>query len=388
MDLLNLHDASRRRFLAAGAAATAAALLPASRFARAAEGPAARVLVDWHSHYVSRAEVEYLATRATAPRVLRGTDGGTLLQNADTASAAAGEPGAFTPSNIATRLAQLDASGIQRQLLTHTVAMGFDATLPVEDLRPLYRRFNDELAGVLAAHPGRFLAVAALPTADPGWAATELRRAHRELGFIGGSLPLNAFATLRSAQTQRPLFDEAQRQGSHLFIHRASASASLPDQPPVVIPQDAGFARWPLINNAHLAAGGATLAFTDFLAPYPDVSVEIVMLAGFLPYLVDTWVTAGRAAGIADPLARLRRLYFDTGPYATRSGEWVALAVRKIGADRILFGTDYGVGGGDNGAIAPALATLDAVLTPAERRALYIDNSRTLLARLGKEKTS
>ncbi len=376
-----MSDLTRRRFLLAGAAAAALPVLNRAAPLGATEAAPWRVAVDWHSHYVSRVEVDYLASRTTAPRVLRGADGRTLLQNADTASAAAGEPGNFSPSNIATRLAQLDANGIERQLLTHTVAMGFDATLPVEDLRTLYRKFNDELASVVAQHPTRFLAVAALPTADPAWAAAELRRAHRELGFIGGSLPLNVFATLRSAQTQRPLFEEAQRQGSHLFVHRASASPTLPDQPPVVIPADTGFARWPLINNAHLAAGGATLTLTDFLDPYPDVTVEVVMLAGFLPYLVDTWFTAGRAAGIADPLERLRRIHYDTGPYAARAGEWVALAAKKIGADRILFGTDYGVGGGDNGAIAPALATLDTVLSPADRQTIYLDNSRRLLAR-------
>jgi predicted TIM-barrel fold metal-dependent hydrolase len=226
--------------------------------------------------------------------------------------------------------------------------------------------------------------VAALPTADPVWAAGELRRAHRELGFIGGSLPLNAFASLRSAQTLAPLFSEAQKHGSHLFIHRASASSLLPDQPPVVIPDDTGYARWPLINNAHLAAGGITLGLTDFLDPYPDVSVEIVMLAGFTPYLLDTWVEAGRSNGVKDPLARLRRVYFDTGPYATRAGEWVALAAGKIGADRILFGTDFGVGGGDRGAIAPALARLDAVLTPQQRQLIYVDNSRQLLKAKGR----
>lgn len=372
---------TRRTFLQAAAAGVAATRLSE---VNAAAPP--RVLVDWHSHYVSQVEIDYLAKRTSPPRVLRAGDGSTLLQNADTASAAAGEPSAFSPSNIEVRLQQLDANGIERQLLTHTVAMGFDATLPVADLRDLYRRFNDELAGVVRRHPTRFLAVAALPTADAAWAATELRRAHRELGFIGGSLPLNAFATLRSAQTQRTLFEEAQRNGSHLFLHRASASPllPLPDQPPVILPQDAAYARWPLINNTHLAAAGATLGLTDFLDPYPDVSVEIVMLAGFLPYLLDTWVAAGRSAGVADPLQKLRRIYYDTGPYATRSGEWVALAAKKIGPDRILFGTDYGVGGGDNGGMAPALATLDALLAPAERQAIYVDNSRALLKKLGR----
>ena len=113
------------------------------------------------------------------------------------------------------------------------------------------------------------------------------------------------------------------------------------------------------------------------------MSVEIVMLGGFLPYLLDTWVTAGIKAGLPDPLARLRRLYLDTGPYAARNPEWVALAATKLGADRILFGTDYGVGGGKNGSIAPSLASLDKVLSPEQRQAIYIENSRLLLKKLG-----
>lgn len=372
--------ATRREVLEGTGWAAAATLLP--RVAPAVAPP--RVLVDWHSHYVSEAEIRFLATRERAPRLLKAEDGTTLLDNVDTASAAAGTPGAFSRSDLAARLQQLDDNGIERQLLTHTVAMGFDASLSVEELRPLYRAFNDELATVVARYPTRFLAVAALPTADPVWAATELGRAHRDLGFIGGSLPLNAFASRRSAQTLAPLFAEAQKHGSHLFIHRASASSLLPDQPPVVIPDDTGYARWPLINNAHLAAGGITLGLTDFLDPYPDVSVEIVMLAGFTPYLVDTWIEAGRSTGVKDPLARLRRVYFDTGPYAARAADWVALAAGKIGADRILFGTDFGVGGGARGAIAPALARLDAALTPQQRQLIYIDNSRQLLKSKGR----
>jgi hypothetical protein len=38
-------------------------------------------------------------------------------------------------------------------LLTHTVALGPGATIPLEDLRPLYRSFNDELAQVVGSAP-------------------------------------------------------------------------------------------------------------------------------------------------------------------------------------------------------------------------------------------
>jgi len=370
---------SRRRLIQAGAFAAGAALLRGPRLLAAGQP---KVLADWHSHYLSQAELDFLAQRQTPPRLVRAADGSWGIDSPPTASSDGGGFKGVTRSDIDVRLKQLDQNGVQRQLLTQTLPLGFDATLPLEEQKVLFRAFNDELATVIAQHPARLLAVAALPSADPVWAAAELRRAQRELKFIGGSLPLNAFATLRSAQTLKPLFDEAQRLRSHLFVHRAPASSLLPDQPPVVIPEDTGFARWNLINGTHLTAAGITLGLTDFLDPYPDVSVEIVMLAGFLPHLLDTFVSAGRSNGIADPLARLRRLYLDTGPYS-RTGEWVAQAARKLGADRILFGTDYGVGGGDRGDIAPSIASLDAALTSAERQRIYIDNSRELLKSKG-----
>lgn len=384
---LSLNSLSRRAFLGRGTLA-AAALLPlpgmleAAQPSIAARPAAARVLVDWHSHFVSNAEMKFLAARRQAPRIISGPDGLTRLENVDTASAAAGAPSEFSASDIAARIRHLDQNGIQRQLLTHTVALGLDATLPIDELRTLFRAFNDELAGVVHRHPDRFLAVAALPTADPQWAAEELTRAHRDLGFIGGSLPLNAFATLDGARTLAPLFAAAQAHGSHFFVHRGAASSAVPGQPPLIIPGDTDYARWPLISNAHLAAGGITLGLTDFLDPYPDVSVQVIMLAGFLPYLVDAIVPVAQKAGVKDPLARLRRIYVDPGPYS-RIAEWVELAVSKLGADRILFGSDYGVGGGARGDIAPALATLDQALTPPQRQLIYIDNSRALLRSKG-----
>lgn len=373
---------TRRNFLKlAGASATIASFGGFSTLSALA-APAPRVLVDWHSHYLSDAELNFLAARNTAPRLLRAADGTAQIDNVATASGAGLAFNGVARSNVETRLQQLDAHRIQRQLLSQTIPLGFDATLSIEDQRALYRAYNDELAHVVRSHPDRFLAVAALPSADPRWAAEELRRAHQDLGFIGGSLPLNAFISLKSARTLAPLFEQAQKLNSHFLIHRGPASSLLPDQPAVIIPEDTGFARWGLINGYHLTAGGITLGLTDFLDPYPDVSVEIVMLAGYLPHLLDTWIAAGRDNGIADPLARLRRLYLDTGPYS-RNGEWVVQAVRKLGADRILFGTDYGVGGGEKGDIGPSITTLDVALTQEERRRVYVENSRDLLRAKG-----
>ena len=67
---------SRREFLCrSGLAAAAAAALPFAEFqkARASNGtaPPARVLADWHSHFVSNAEMRFFAARKQPPRLVR-----------------------------------------------------------------------------------------------------------------------------------------------------------------------------------------------------------------------------------------------------------------------------------------------------------------------------
>jgi len=384
---------SRRQFFRTSALGLAASALPAVLRSApenipvpppsAAPGPA-EVLVDWHSHIITAGELRFLAGRSRAPRVFTDAKGRTLFENVTTVSAAVRGPGPAVVSDLPSRLRHLDANNVRRQLLTYTVALGYDATLPVEELRPFFRTLNDDLAAVLRQYPGRFLGVAAVPSADPVWAAQELARAHQELGLIGVAVPLNAFATLESARTQAPLFAAAQKFRSHVFVHRAPASPQLPGQPPLIVPTDNAQIRWSVISNTHLVNGALTLGLTDFLDPYPDVSVQVIMLGGFFPYLIDSIVAAGRHWGVRDPLARLRRIYLEPGPYSSTNGEWVALAAAKFGADRILFGTDYGVGGGTSAdRLAPSIATLDRVLTPDQRRLLYVDNTRTLLAAKG-----
>lgn len=380
---------SRRQFILAAAATGGTALLPHALTAQRESVPPADdqnfpILVDWHSHVITEGEIRYLAGRSEAPRVLRGAGGEFLMQNVTTVSAVARDPSATSPSDIDVRVQHLDANGVGRQLLTYTVAQGYDATLPVEELRVFFRTLNDDLAAIIRKYPGRFLGVAALPTADPRWAAEELDRAHRELGLIGAALPMNAFTTLEGARTLAPIFAAGQRLNSHFFIHRAPASNLVPGQPPLVVPSDTDTVRWSVISNSHLVNGAITLGLTDFLDPYPDVSVQVIMLGGFLPYLIDSIISSGSQLGISDPLARLRRIYLEPGPYSSTRTDWVQHAVSRFGADRILFGTDYGVGGGVSAdRLGTSIAALNAVIPGHARRQIYEENSRDLLRAKG-----
>src|SRR5260370_4046536 len=82
-----------------------------------------------------------------------------------------------------TRLKDMEAGGIDLQVISHTVS-GI-VPLPGSEGVRLARAANDQLAAAVAAHPDRFAGFATLPMTDPEAAADVLERAVRSLGFKG-----------------------------------------------------------------------------------------------------------------------------------------------------------------------------------------------------------
>jgi len=362
---------TRRRFLrAAGFGLSAAALSRASR--AAAQTPSSPAIVDWHAHWVGPRVVERLAGRAS-PRPPQGN-------------------GWY---DVDARLRDMDANDVRRQVLAW-VGGAFDGALPPDEARPLWRAQNDDLAALVRAHPSRFSALASLPTANVAWAAEELERAHGELGLIGAVLPLDAFVSLAGARALAPIFAVAQKHRSHLFVHRGAAGADVPGQQPETgavnpyfglaapgrgqtLPGDNAQARALLATATHLASGVITLAFTDFLDAYPDVTVQMAMMGGAISYVTEHVQMAAEEAGSPLTAKQLKRVYFDTGQ-SGRAPRGIALAAKVFGADRILFGTDSG----PVAAIGPTIASVkQAQITDAEKEMVFSGNARRLLSAKG-----
>ena len=338
-----------------------------------AAAPAGSSIIDFHAHWVGPHVVELLAGRSS-PRPPQGA-------------------GWF---DIDARLREMDRAGVQRQVLAW-VGGAFDGALPPADARPLWRAQNDDLAALVKKHPTRFSALASLPTANVAWAAEELERAHSELGLIGAVLPLDAFVSLAGARTLAPVFAVAQKHRSHVFVHRGTASADIPGQHPEAgavnpyfglvaptpgtarppaTPGDNVSARTLLATAAHLATGVITLALTDFLDAYADVTVQIAMMGGAISYVVEHVQMAAEDAGAPLPAKRLKSVYLDTGQ-SGRAPRGITLAAKAFGADRILFGTDSG----PVATIGPTIASVkQADLTNDEKTLIFSGNARRLLA--------
>lgn len=402
---------TRRSFLRhAAVGATAAAVLPALRAADTKAAAPAIVLSssaiprgaidDWHTHWIGPRVTKLLTARTAGPRYVVNARGERFqVAKGATTPGADAKPQAAAWYDTAERLAHLDSVGIRRQIVGIT-GSAYDGVLTPEEARPFWQAQNDDTAELVRNHPQRFLGLATLPTADLPAAAAELERAHRELGLIGATLPLDAFIHLESARALAPIFAVAQKYKSHIYIHRGPAAASIPKQTPEVgetntyfglpttrqpngevpdLPGDHAWARSTLITSTHLAAGAITLALTDFLNPYPDVTVQLTMIGGSIAQVVEAVEQRTERDGQPSPLPRLRRIYLDTGATG-RGPRGIALAAKTFGADRILFGSDYGPWP----TIAPFVqGVADAALTREERELIFVENGRALLKSKG-----
>lgn len=290
-------------------------------------------IVDWHTHWLSPRALEFLQRRQQPPRVLRAADGALSFEvnsSVLTGSLPIG-PSFF---DAATRLEHIAQAGIAHQVISWPTTLGVDPVLTPVEAHELFGSYNDDLATLVRQHPQQLSGLAALTTSDIAWSARELERAHNQLGLIGAVLPAGAFLNLEGARQLTPIFEVAQRLGSHIYLHTGLAHPSIPGQwahPPAC---DSAKARWLLESTSQFAAAWITLGLSDFLDAYPDVSVQLAMLGGVLPALL------GSLSESDAPQTGVRKLYIDSAIIGT-DPDTLALAIRHLGAERILFGSDY-----------------------------------------------
>src|SRR5204862_8043312 len=124
-----------------------------------------------------------------------------------------------------------------------------------------------------------------------------------------------------------------------------------------------------------------TLCLTDFLAPYPDVTVVVHNLGGNIPYevervdhrcLLDT-------PNEELPSSRFRKakVYVDCNSFGPRASE---AAVRLYGAERIVCGTD----GTEFGCDCPRKALAEADIGEDARHQILHRNAAAMLAGVAK----
>lgn len=331
------------------------------------------MIIDLHTHYVPADLADAFRQRDIPPYIETKEDGTELFHMPHGTLA-------FPPSfvDMEARLDFMEEQGVTRQVLSFPGLFGLDSIAAEESL-PLVQMFNDDVAQLSHSHANEFSGLAALPFADTDLAVEEYKRARKELGLIGAILPVNGFVTLADAEMFRPIFEVAQEIGGHLFIHPGRRPDEVPEtyNPNIRTPfTDNVPERMALVVQDRVAHCMVTLLFSDFLEPYPEVTLHVANLGGTLPMVIERMDQTAFTRGFAKPYPseKSQRIHVDCSSLGPRALE---AAVALFGSDRVVFGTDCPIFLTDWSKKAIA----DARLGDAERNAILFGNAEELLAR-------
>jgi len=274
---------------------------------------ATAAVIDWHAHWIPSKLLEALHARNIAVhRFGQATD-------------------------IAQRLAMLDAAGVDGQLLSLPGLFGIDS-LPAEQSGDLVHIFNALTQELVARNPRRFQGLASVPLADQDAACRELEWAMAN-GMLGAILPNDAFLSLPATSAWSPLMECANDLGAHLFIHPGPLPAEKRwtyDEPEGI--DNKTLRQTGLNTQARISPSVMTLLHTDYLAAFPNVTIQIANLGGTYPFVLDRLDTIRVRDGDFDRSGvDMTRIFFDTASFSRRS---IELAAEVFSPRQIIYGTD------------------------------------------------
>lgn len=236
------------------------------------------------------------------------------------------------------RLEIMDQNGIDVQVLSFSNGI---SRLPESEAIPLCRTINNRLAEAVRRYPDRFAAFAQLPEQNPKAACDELDRCMTELGFWGWNTFSNYGKKHLDNEEFYPILKKADELGAVVYLH--------PDFPT----EDSRFQGMGgqvlggLGYTLDAAITAVRLICTGVFDRHPDLKLIMGHLGEGIPFYLDRI-----GAKSPTPESRLPALnqhdfhyYFRHNIWVTNSGNFTVpsyLCARDVlGADRILFGSDY-----------------------------------------------
>ncbi len=240
----------------------------------------------------------------------------------------------------AKRLAHMDAAGVDVQVLSFGSPgpQGFAADVAI----PMARDANDRAHATVQAHPDRFAAFAALPSADPQAAAKELERCITRLGFKGAMIHGHTQGQFLDDRKFWPIFEAAQALDVPIYLHPTLAHPGALDSYFRGYEELAragwGFA---IDTSCHFLR----IVFAGVFDAYPKLRIILGHLGEGLPFAMHRLNDHTARAAARRGLKRAPIDYLRENLLVTTSGNWYEPAfvctLLALGADNILFAIDW-----------------------------------------------
>lgn len=246
------------------------------------------------------------------------------------------------------RLAEMDRHGMQMMILS----LNAPAIQGIADPRKaadIARRANDFVAREVAKRPDRFQALAALAMQDPEGATHELVRCVKELGFRGALV--NGFSQAGDPNSMvylddaryRGFWAECERLDVPFYLHPRNplpSASQIYEGHPWLLGPTWAFGQETAVHALRLMACG-------LFDRHPRLQVILGHLGEGLPFSIwrcdnrNAWTKAPPRYPAKEKLG----FYFQRNFYLTTSGNFhtpsLVCAMLEIGADRIMFSTDW-----------------------------------------------
>jgi aminocarboxymuconate-semialdehyde decarboxylase len=272
-------------------------------------------------------------------------------------------------SDVSERVAKMDAMGVDVQVLSASlVHQGLEWADAQTSLR-LARTTNDWIAKAVAGEPARFIGLGTLPLHVPPLAVAELERCVRDLKLKGVAISTTAGPMELGDAALRPFWATAEELGAVVYVHPGGN-------------RDRRFKRFHLWNSVGQAFEEAmaisSLMYDGVLEAFPRLKICISHGGGYMPYYMGridrnyAEKANTRVNMKKPPIDYLRMLYFDSCVYERPVLQHL---VDKVGAERVLLGSDYPVGEAKPIEFVTDIATLSA----AQKEKIVASNAAALL---------
>jgi predicted TIM-barrel fold metal-dependent hydrolase len=322
--------------------------------------------IDVHTHFQCLDFVKHLQGRGTLPKSV--LDGGTyIIQCA---------PGLNVPAlpkiiDMEKKLRDMEDMKIDVAVLSHGIPFGPDV-LSSQEADEWATRINDDLAGIIAAYPGKFVGLGSIGFGDCQRSIAEVDRCIKQLGFRGFQVFSNISSRLLDSSEFIPVLKHVGIIGAPIHLHPA-----IPLNPiglsAASLYLSLGFPYDNSLNVLRLIQSGL---FDETL----DLKLIVAHIGGVIPYLtgrIETYATPSAAFPDAPRLTHpidhyLREFYVDTVCYHVEALE---CCYNVMGAKHMLYGTDHPFGRTD-----VAAELVEQLSCPAsDRELIYHGNAERLL---------
>jgi aminocarboxymuconate-semialdehyde decarboxylase len=281
--------------------------------------------------------------------------------------------------DVAVRLADMDATGIDVQALSISVGQYFDWAEP--DLAAkIVQLQNEKLTEVCSTHPDRFVPIGAVALQHPELAASQLHHAVKNLGHRGVMITGSVGGEEISNPRFNPFWAKAEELGVVVFLHPNGFAEGMKRF------QGNGRLENIIGNPLETTVALSHLIFEGTLDRYPGVKLVAAHGGGYLPSYIgrsDHCHTSDdrgcRGAETRKPSDYLQQIYFDSLVYRTQN---LVHLIDEAGVGQVVLGTDYPYGMENRNAVAhvlsvPGLSDADreAILGGTLARLLGLDES-------------